>query len=193
MHYDWKEVYNQVKFCDKCRLCSTRTNTVFGVGNQRAQVMFIGEGPGRDEDMQGEPFVGQAGKLLDKMLGAINIERKSVFIAYVVKCRPPRNRIPLEDEALACVPYLRAQTALVSPRIIVLLGATAVKYVLGQDARITRDRGKWFERKGVWILPTYHPAALLYDESKKRDPRTDMKALRDKIKELDIDIFEVKE
>ena len=193
MHYDWKEVYKQVKFCDKCRLCSTRTNTVFGVGNQRAQVMFIGEGPGRDEDMQGEPFVGQAGKLLDKMLGAINIERKSVYIANVVKCRPPRNRTPLEDEALACVPYLRAQTALVSPRIIVLLGATAVKYVLGQDARITRDRGKWFERKGVWILPTYHPAALLYDESKKRDAWTDMKALRDKIKELDIDIFEVKE
>lgn len=190
MHYDWKELYDQVKYCDRCRLSSTRTNTVFGVGNQHSPLMVIGEGPGRDEDMQGKPFVGQAGKLLDRMLAAINIRRESVYIANIVKCRPPKNRTPFEDEAKLCLPYLRAQTALVSPKVIVLLGATAVRYVLGEDVRITRDRGIWFERKGVWILPTYHPAALLYDESKKRDAWTDMKALRDKLKELDIDIFE---
>jgi len=190
MHYDWKELYGQVKSCDKCRLSSTRTNAVFGVGDQKSPLMLIGEGPGRDEDMQGEPFVGQAGKLLDRMLAAIHIRRERVYIANVVKCRPPRNRTPLEDEATLCLPYLRGQTALVSPKIIVLLGATAVRYVLGEDVRITRDRGTWFERKGIWILPTYHPAALLYDESKKRDAWTDMKALRDKLTELGIDIFE---
>ena len=190
MHYDWRVLYENVRTCDKCRLCSTRTNVVFGVGNQKSPILFVGEGPGRDEDLQGEPFVGQAGKLLDKMLAAINLKRKSVYIANIVKCRPPRNRTPFDDEAKTCLPYLRAQTALISPKIIVCMGQTASRYVIDENIHVTRDRGKWIERKGVWIISTYHPAALLYDEKKKRDAWEDMKAIRDKLKELDIDIFE---
>lgn len=188
MRYDWSKLYENALACEKCPLSKGRHNVVIGMGNAKADVMFIGEGPGRDEDMQGLPFVGSAGKLLDKMLGAINITRDKVYIANIVKCRPPQNRTPLEDEARSCLPYLRAQVALVQPKIIVCLGATAVRYVLGPDIRITRNRGTWFERKGVFIMPTYHPAALLYDETKKRDSWKDLKSLRAKIDELNIEL-----
>ena len=188
MRYDWSELYETALICEKCPLSKGRHHVVIGMGNTKADVMLIGEGPGRDEDMQGLPFVGSAGKLLDKMLGAINITRDKVYIANIVKCRPPQNRTPLEDEAMSCLPYLRAQVALVQPKIIVCLGATAVRYVLGSDIRITRDRGTWFERKGVFIMPTYHPAALLYDETKKHDSWEDLKSLRAKIDELNIEL-----
>ncbi len=184
MRYDWSALYAQLNACAACGLSSGRTHVVIGDGNPEAGIMLIGEGPGREEDLQGVPFVGAAGKLLDKMLAAIGLDRTLVYIANIVKCRPPGNRIPTEAEAVACIPYLRAQAALVRPRIIVCLGATAARYVYDESVRITRDRGVWKCRKGVWILPTYHPAALLRDESKKRDAWEDMKELRAKYEEL---------
>ena len=132
--------------CDACRLCDERRNAVPGEGRRDADIMLIGEGPGEQEDLSGRPFVGPAGQLLDKMLNTIGLKREDVFICNVVKCRPPRNRTPERDEAEACLPYLRAQVALVRPRIIILLGATAARNAISPDIRITRDRGAWFER-----------------------------------------------
>ena len=182
--YYWKELYSEINGCQKCRLCEQRTNIVIGEGDPKATIMFIGEGPGRDEDLSGRPFVGRAGQLLDKMIGAIGFRREEVYIANVVKCRPPNNRTPEESEADACLPYLRVQFALIRPKIIVCLGATAAKYIYDPNVRITRDRGVWKEKKGVWILPTYHPAALLRDESKKREACEDMQKLKQKYDEI---------
>lgn len=182
--YYWKELYSEINCCQKCRLCEQRTNIVIGEGDPKATIMFIGEGPGRDEDLSGRPFVGRAGQLLDKMIGAIGFRREEVYIANVVKCRPPNNRTPEESEADACLPYLRVQFALIRPKIIVCLGATAAKYIYDPNVRITRDRGVWKEKKGVWILPTYHPAALLRDESKKREAWEDMQKLKQKYNEI---------
>lgn len=184
MRYDWETLYATLQGCKGCGLSAGRTNIVIGDGNPKAKIMLIGEGPGRDEDLQGIPFVGAAGKLLDKMLAAIDLDRNNVYIANIVKCRPPQNRTPLEEEAEACIGYLRAQVALVRPAIIVCLGATAARYVYDRNVRITRDRGIWKCSKGVWILPTYHPAALLRDESKKREAWDDLKKLRAKYEEL---------
>ena len=184
MRYDWSELYANVRGCEACELCKNRTNVVIGEGDPRAEVLLVGEGPGRDEDLSGRPFVGAAGKLLDKMLAAIDLKREQVYIANVVKCRPPQNRTPLNDEAQSCLPYLRAQFALIQPQIVVCMGATAAKYVYDEQIRITRDRGVWKQKKGVWFLPTYHPAALLRDESKKADAWTDMKKIRAKLDEL---------
>ena len=186
MRYDWQTLYDSIRSCEKCELCKNRTNTVIGRGDPKSPVMLVGEGPGADEDRLGEPFVGRAGMLLDKILASVNIGRDSVYIANVVKCRPPNNRTPLDEEALACLPYLRAQYALAAPKIIVCLGATAAKHLISPDIRITRDRGSWFEKKGVWMLPTYHPAALLRDETKKRPVWEDFKSLIAKMEELDI-------
>ncbi len=182
--YYWKELYSEINGCQKCRLCEQRTNIVIGEGDPKATIMFIGEGPGRDEDLSGRPFVGRAGQLLDKMIGAIGFRREEVYIANVVNCRPPNNRTPEESEADACLPYLRVQFALIRPKIIVCLGATAAKYVYDPNVRITRDRGVWKEKKGVWILPTYHPAVLLRDESKKREAWEDMQKLKQKYDEI---------
>ena len=167
-----------------CQIAHAITRKVPGQGNRDARLMIIGEGPGGDEDRQGLAFVGAAGQLLTRMLAAIELDRKEVFIANVVKCRPPKNRVPTEEEARNCLPFLRAQTALVRPQVILLLGATALKMILGPERRITRDRGVFVERKGVWILPTFHPAALLRDPMKKKDAWVDMQRLRDKLAEL---------
>ena len=183
-HFEWGSLYDELRACEKCALAQGRSHVVMGEGNPRAAILFVGEGPGREEDLVGRPFVGPAGQLLDKMLGAIGFKREEVYIANIVKCRPPGNRVPNEEEALACLPYLRAQFALIRPEIIVCLGATAAKYVYDPDVRITRDRGVWKNKKGVWILPTYHPAALLRDPGKKRDAWADMQALREKYREL---------
>ena len=183
-HYDWKELYEGIDGCTKCRLCEKRSNIVIGEGDPKAAIMFIGEGPGREEDETGRPFVGAAGRLLDKMIGAIDLKREEVYIANIVKCRPPGNRTPELSEAEACLPYLRAQFALIRPKIIVCLGATAARYIYDENVRITRDRGCWKQSKGVWILPTYHPAALLRDESKKREAWEDMKKLRQKYDDM---------
>jgi len=168
-------VAEQVRPCTKCGLSETRTQTVFARGNPFAEVMFIGEGPGADEDAQGEPFVGAAGRLLDKMIAAMGYHRDEVYIANIVKCRPPNNRKPELAEMEACMPYLREQLALVKPKVIVALGATAVAGLLGSTEGITRLRGKWKLYKGVTpVMPTFHPAYLLRDPSKKRDAWTDL-------------------
>lgn len=169
MYNNWEELEDVVKQCRKCRLCENRKNVVFGVGNREADIMFIGEGPGADEDAQGEPFVGKAGKLMNMAFEAIGLKREEVYIANIVKCRPPGNRNPQDDEANACLDYLRNQVILVKPKIIVLLGSVALKNILGKEYGITASRGKWIERKGILYMPTWHPAALLRDESKKID------------------------
>lgn len=180
MFETWEELENSIKDCNKCKLCKTRQNIVFGSGNKNAKLMFIGEGPGADEDMQGEPFVGKAGKLMNMAFEAIGLNREDVYIANIVKCRPPSNRNPEEDEALACLNYLRNQVMLVKPKIIVLLGSVALKNVLGKEYGITSSRGKWIEKKEILYMPTWHPAALLRDETKKIDFIKDLKQVLEK-------------
>ncbi len=182
--YRWQELYDRCMSCEKCGLSQTRNSVVFGEGNLHAGLMFIGEGPGADEDRTGRPFVGRAGQLLEKGLQALGLERDEVYIANIVKCRPPNNRVPEEAEAQACIDWLRNQVALIRPKVIVCLGATSLKWVVSKDAKITRIRGEWVEKKGVWIMPTYHPAALLRDESKKMPFWHDLKQAVKKYKEF---------
>ena len=184
MYTSLKKLREDVSACKSCELCLTRTNTVFGEGNTSAGVMLIGEGPGRDEDELGRPFVGRAGQLLDKMLASIGFTRNDVFIANILKCRPPGNRDPLPHEAAACIGYLRAQVALIKPKILVCLGRISASYILGQDGRITRDRGVWRESKGFYIMPTYHPAALLRNEQLKKESWADLLSIKAKYDEL---------
>lgn len=159
--------------CRSCPLCAKRTNVVFGEGNEKTELMFIGEGPGMDEDQQGRPFVGVAGQLLTKMIIAMQFRREDVYIANVVKCRPPNNRVPLPEEANACLPYLRRQINLIQPKVIVLLGATPLQYILGKTG-IIRSRGKWDEYQGIKVMPTFHPAYLLRNANAKRDVWNDL-------------------
>ncbi len=180
----WELFQSQVEACAQCGLCRGIRHKVPGQGDPHAPLMFIGEGPGQVEDEQGLAFVGPAGQLLTRMLAAIGLPRERVYICNVVKCRPPQNRVPTPEEAQACLIHLRTQTYLVRPRVIVLLGSTAARNLLDPEIRITRQRGQWTERKGVWMMPTYHPSALLRDPEKKRDAWTDMQRLRDKLIEL---------
>ncbi len=182
MFKTWEELEESIKGCDKCKLCKTRQNIVFGIGNKQAKLMFIGEGPGADEDRLGEPFVGRAGKLMNLAFETVGIERNEVYIANVVKCRPPGNRNPEEDEAVACLDYLRNQVILVQPEIIVLLGSVALKNILGKEYGITASRGKWIEKKGIKYMPTWHPAALLRDETKKIDFIKDLQKVVEEMK-----------
>ena len=184
MYDNWEELEQSIVNCNKCKLCTNRTNIVFGVGNKEADIMMIGEGPGADEDKQGEPFVGKAGQLMNKALTGLGIKREELYIANIVKCRPPSNRVPEQDEAEACLNYLRNQVILVKPRIIVLLGSTALKNILGKEYSITAMRGKWIEQKGIYYMPTWHPAALLRDENKKVEFWNDLKEVRKKEEEL---------
>lgn len=184
MYNNWEELEEVVKQCRKCRLCETRKNVVFGVGNREADIMFIGEGPGADEDAQGEPFVGKAGKLMNMAFDMLGIKREEVYIANIVKCRPPNNRNPQDDEAESCLDYLRNQVILIKPKIIVLLGSVALKNVLGKEYGITASRGKWLERKGILYMPTWHPAALLRDENKKIDFIKDLKQVIKRYNEI---------
>jgi DNA polymerase len=162
--------------CTNCELCQERTNTVPGEGNADApDIMFIGEGPGADEDIQGRPFVGKAGKLLEKMIEAMGYARNDVYIANVVKCRPPNNRKPIREEMDMCLPYLRQQINLIQPKIIVGLGGTAMEGLLGRAVSITRMRGVWQEYAGIKLMPTFHPSYLLRDPSKKKDAWSDLK------------------
>ncbi|MCL2811400.1 MAG: uracil-DNA glycosylase [Clostridia bacterium] len=186
----WPLLLEEIRACQKCGLCQGRTQAVPGEGNVLSPLLFVGEGPGAREDATGRPFVGAAGQLLDRMLGAIGLVREQVYIANIVKCRPPGNRAPTPDEAAACLPYLRAQVALIRPQIIVCLGATPARYIMGEDTRVTRDRGKWLERKGVRLMCTFHPAALLRDESKKRPAWEDFQAIRDALHTLKLNTEE---
>ncbi|MBQ8834906.1 MAG: uracil-DNA glycosylase [Oscillospiraceae bacterium] len=182
---DWGELKGVCGNCTRCGLCETRHNVVFGVGNEHADVMFVGEGPGEQEDLKGEPFVGPAGKLLDDMLSIIDLDRKeNCYIANIVKCRPPRNRDPLETEQDACIGYLRNQVALVKPKIIVCLGRIAALRLIDPGYRITRQHGQWVQKNGVWMTAIYHPSALLRDVTKRPETFDDLIALRSKIREV---------
>ena len=182
----WEELEQACQSCTRCGLCQTRHNVVFGVGPRNADVMFIGEGPGEQEDLQGEPFVGAAGKLLDEMLSIIDLSRENAYIANIVKCRPPGNRDPQEEEQAACVEYLRQQVALIQPRIIVCLGRISATRLIRPDFRITREHGTWVERNGVWMTAMYHPSALLRDMSKRPETFEDLLQIREKIRQLGI-------
>lgn len=184
MKDNWEELENSIKGCKKCKLCTTRTNIVFGCGNKNADIMMIGEGPGADEDREGIPFVGKAGKLMNNAFEGLKINRDEIYIANIVKCRPPQNRVPEEDEARACLDYLRNQVILVKPKIIVLLGSTALKNILGKEYGITSARGNWIEKKGILYMPTWHPAALLRDENKKIEFWKDLKLVIEKYDEI---------
>lgn len=182
---NWDELEAQCMSCRKCALCEERTNVVFGVGPRDAEVLFIGEGPGENEDLQGEPFVGRGGKLLDDMLEIIDLSRKkNIYIANMVKCRPPKNRDPLNTEQDACIGYLRNQVALIKPKIIVCLGRIAAMRVIKEDFKITKEHGQWFEKNGVWTMALYHPAALLRDPRRKPEAFEDLKTLQAKIREV---------
>lgn len=183
MYDNWEELEKSIIDCKKCELCNNRNNIVFGEGNKQAEVMFIGEGPGGDEDIKGLPFVGKAGQLMDKAFEGLGISRKEIYIANIVKCRPPSNRVPQKNEAQSCLDYLRNQVMLVKPKIIVLLGSTALKNILGEEYSITQARGKWIEKKGILYMPTWHPAALLRDESKKIEFWKDLKQVKLKLEE----------
>ena len=184
MYGTWEELEKSILNCNLCKLCRTRKNIVFGTGNKNADIMFIGEGPGADEDAQGEPFVGRAGKLMNMAFDILGIKREELYIANVVKCRPPGNRNPEDDEVNACLNYLRNQVILVKPKIVVLLGSIALKNILGKDYGITASRGKWIEKKGIMYMPTWHPAALLRDDTKKIDFINDFKKVTKLYKEM---------
>jgi len=177
-----EEIVGQIRTCSACPLHASRKNTVPGEGNpNRPDVMFVGEGPGADEDAQGRPFVGAAGQLLDKMIEAMGYKRGDVFIANIVKCRPPGNRVPLPDEMNGCVPYLKAQIALIQPKIIVALGKTAVQGLLQEEVAITKFRGTWCKYEGIDLMPTYHPAFLLRSPGHKGEAWADLKAVLAKL------------
>ena len=180
---DWMELERLCSSCENCDLCRTRTNVVFGVGNKDAKVMFIGEGPGEQEDLKGQPFVGPAGKLLDDMMSIIDLDRTNSYIANIVKCRPPMNRDPMETEQEACVPYLYEQIRLVNPKIIVCLGRIAAMKLIREDFRITREHGTWTQKDGIWMTAMYHPSALLRDVSKRPETFEDLLKIRQKINE----------
>ena len=185
---EWENLEAQCMSCTRCGLCQTRTNVVFGVGRRDADILFIGEGPGEQEDLKGEPFVGAAGQLLDSMLSIIDLDRTNCYIANIVKCRPPLNRDPKEDEQDACIGFLRQQFALIQPQIVVCLGRIAAKRIIDPDFRITREHGQWRCRNGIWMTALYHPSALLRDPQKRPETFDDLLEIRKKLKEVHADI-----
>ena len=185
MFNSWEELKNACAACEKCALCKTRHNVVVGVGTPDAEVMFIGEGPGENEDLQGEPFVGRAGKLLDKMLLAVDLDRnKNIYIANIVKCRPPQNRDPKPEEQEMCIDWLRNQVKLIRPKIIVCLGRIAAARIIKPDIKITREHGQFIKKNGVLMMAMLHPAAILRDPRKKPEAFNDFLILRDKINKI---------
>lgn len=185
MYDNWEELKKACYECRKCELCETRNNIVFGVGNPNAEVMFIGEGPGEQEDLKGEPFVGRAGMLLDKMLAVVDLDRnKNIYIGNMVKCRPPKNRDPKPEEQEECIFWLRNQVKLIRPKIIVCLGRIAAMKIIKPDIKITKEHGIFFEKKGTVMMATLHPAALLRNPNNKPAAMEDFFKLRDKINEI---------
>ncbi len=181
---DWKALKEACLNCRRCGLCETRTNVVFGVGSERAEVLFIGEGPGEQEDLKGEPFVGRAGKLLDDMLEMIDLDRSKVYIANMVKCRPPKNRDPLNTEQDACFQWLEKQIEFLNPKLIVCLGRISAMRMIREDFKITKEHGQWFDRGNAKIMALYHPAALLRDPGKRPETFVDLKMLKRTIEEV---------
>lgn len=191
MYNKWEDLVKECVNCQKCSLCETRTNVVVGVGNKNAKVLFIGEGPGENEDLQGEPFVGRGGKLLDKMLEAVDLNRnKNIYIANIVKCRPPKNRDPKPEEQEMCIDWLRNQVKLVSPKIIVCLGRISAARIIKSDIKITKEHGQFFEKNGILMMPMLHPAAVLRDPRRKPEAFNDFLILRDKIMEVCPETYE---
>lgn len=185
MPLDWNILEHDCKGCTACGLAATRHNVVFGVGNPQAEVLLVGEGPGENEDLQGEPFVGRGGQLLDIMLAAVGLSRKkNIYIANIVKCRPPKNRDPQPEEQEACIHWLEDQIALIRPKILVCLGRIAACRLISPDFKVTRQHGQFFEKDGLWMMGTLHPAAILRNPAQKPDAFADLVALRDKIGEV---------
>jgi len=185
---NWDQLEQACKSCRACPLCERRTNVVFGVGNRRADILFVGEGPGEQEDLQGVPFVGPAGKLLDDMLSIIDLDRDKCYIANTVKCRPPGNRDPKEEEQNACGGFLNNQIGLLQPKILVCLGRIAATRIIRPDFRITREHGTWTQINGIWTTAIYHPSALLRDVTKRPETFRDLLGIRDMAKKLGITI-----
>ena len=181
---EWSELEHVCRSCTRCGLCEQRHNVVFGVGNRQTDILFVGEGPGEQEDLQGIPFVGPAGQLLDDMLSIIDLDRSNCYIANVVKCRPPRNRDPLETEQEACIGYLHRQIELISPKVLVCLGRIAAKALISEDYRITKEHGTWVRKNGIWMTAIYHPSALLRDVGKRPETFEDLLSIREKLKSL---------
>ncbi len=181
----WEDLERRCMACQKCALADTRTHVVFGAGQRDAEVMFVGEGPGENEDLQGEPFVGRGGQLLDDMLSLIGLARdKNFYIANIVKCRPPHNRDPLNTEQDACIGYLEEQIDLIRPKLMICLGRIAAMRLIKEDFKITREHGQWFQRGDLLVTAIYHPAALLRDPSKKPETFADLRSIRAKIREV---------
>lgn len=180
----WETLYNECNECKKCSLCETKTNTVFGSGNKNATLMFIGEAPGEKEDLQGLPFVGASGKLLDKYLDAVGLNREDVYIANILKCRPPKNRDPKPEEEDACIDFLRKQLELIQPKMIVCLGRISAMRLIKPDFKITSEHGKWFKKGNFLMCAVYHPSALLRDPRKRDDMMADFIMLKNKLDEL---------
>lgn len=185
MNSEWTTLQDQCKNCRACGLCETRHNVVFGVGNEQAEVLFIGEGPGENEDLQGEPFVGRGGQLLDKMLEAVGLSRKhNIYIANMVKCRPPKNRDPLPEEQAACAGWLARQIEILQPKIVVCLGRIAAFHFISPDFKVTKQHGQFFQKNGRLYMGMFHPAAILRNPNQKPEAFADFVVLRDKIKEI---------
>ena len=192
MYTDFEELRSECLKCTKCGLCQGRHNVVFGVGNPKAKVLFVGEGPGENEDLQGEPFVGRAGKLLDVMLDAVDLSReRNIYIANIVKCRPPQNRDPLPAEQEACIGWLRNQFAIMRPKIIICLGRIAGMKLMDPNMKITRQHGQFVDKKGTLMMATLHPAALLRNPNQKPDAFNDFLLLRDKIMEVCPETYDI--
>lgn len=181
---NWETLKNECLNCRRCGLCETRHHVVFGVGPQDAEVLFIGEGPGEQEDLKGEPFVGRGGKLLDDMLELIDLDRTKIYIGNMVKCRPPKNRDPLETEQMACAEWLQRQIALLQPKIIVCLGRISAMKFIKPDFRITKEHGQWFDIDGRRVMALYHPAALLRDPNRRPETFDDLKRLQAEIRSI---------
>lgn len=181
----WENLKNQCMTCQRCDLCKTRKNVVFGIGNPHSEVVFIGEGPGEQEDIQGKPFVGRSGQLLDKMLKAVDLSREeNIYIANIVKCRPPKNRDPLPAEQDSCIKWLDKQLDFIKPKIIVTLGRIAAMKFVKPDIKITQEHGVFYDRDGTIFMATLHPAALLRNPAHKPMAFQDFLNLREKIKEV---------
>ena len=183
--WDWDTLEKECRGCTACGLAATRTNVVFGTGNPQAEVLFVGEGPGENEDLQGEPFVGRGGQLLDQMLAAVGLTRKAnIYIANMVKCRPPKNRDPLPEEQEACSGWLKGQLALIEPKILVCLGRIAACRLISPDFKVTRQHGQFVVKNGIHMMGTYHPASILRNPAQRPEGFADFLALRDKIEEV---------
>ena len=186
---NWSDLKQQCLSCNRCALSEHRTQAVFGVGPESSPILFVGEGPGQQEDLQGEPFVGPAGQLLDDMLSIIDLGRHNCYITNIVKCRPPQNRDPLPAEREACLPFLRHQFRFLRPKILICLGRIAANTLIHDEYRITAEHGQWVERNGVFMTSIYHPSALLRDQRKRPETFRDLLAIRDKIEQICPDFY----